>query len=140
VSRPRLLLLARGARERLRLVDALAATYEIEALGPDEEAWRALRRSRPALVLIALAEGGAADALFTLRAIRTEAGQPPPVALFDPHGALGAPDHPLPDGIFTGEATPEALLAFLSALRAGARPRVEGPRRKPSLLRRLLGR
>jgi hypothetical protein len=26
------------------------------------------------------------------------------------------------------------------ALRAGARPRVEGPRRKPSLLRRLLGR
>lgn len=127
---------------RLAWVSALSARYEVSAPG-DEEPLRLIRRVRPALVLLTVAEGRPGEASALCRAIKTEAGSPPRVGLLDPGGRLTEPAAAaqacLADGLLGG--TPpdlDARLRFVADTLAGAKPvtlfPVEG-----GLLRRLRG-
>ena len=71
MATPSLVLVEPDATERLRAVDALRARWDVHPLGARDEPLRAVRRLRPAIVVVSAGRSGT-GALHLCRAIRTE--------------------------------------------------------------------
>lgn len=143
-ERPRVLLATPDARERLRLLSALRESCELSPLGPGEDPLRATRALRPEVVLLAVPRSQVQNTLRACRAIKTDAGAPPRVALIDPGRRLSHPDQAvqasLADGYLGLELPDEELVAFVRAVLAGERPVRAAEEAPRSLLDRLLRR
>lgn len=143
-ERPRVLLATPDPRERLRLLAALRDAFELLPLSQGEDPMRATRAQRPALVLLSVPRAHAQNTLRACRAIKTDAGSPPRVALVDPGRRLHHPSQALEaslaDGYLGQELPDEELRAFVQQVLAGERPVREGPPPVRGLLDRLLGR
>lgn len=143
-ERLRVLLAQPDARGRLRVMSALGGRYDLVPLAPDEDPLRAVRSHRPALVLLEVPRGRSQNTMRACRAIKTDAGAPPRVALLDPQGRLTDPraflEACLADGYLGLELDDEDLRAFVREVLAGQRPVREGPPRRRGLLSRLFER
>ncbi|MCK6504069.1 hypothetical protein L6R53_11815 [Myxococcota bacterium] len=143
-ERPRVLLATPDARERLRLLSALRDLFELMPLAPGEDPLRACRAQRPAAVLLSVPRHQVQNTLRACRAIKTDAGAPPCVALVDPSRRLSHPDQAvqasLADGYLGLELPDEELVAFVRAVLAGERPVRAGEAAPRGLLDRLLRR
>ena len=143
-DRVRVMLAQPDARGRLRVVEALRDRYELMPLGPGEDPVRAVRSQRPALVLLEVPRAQSGNTLRACRAIKTDAGTPPRVALLDLRGRLSHPRNAvegcLADGYLGRELASAELAGFVADVLAGKRPIIEGERRRRGLLGRFLDR
>ena len=130
----RILLAQPDARGRLRVMSALRSRYVLLPLGPGEDPVRAMRVHRPSLVLLEVPRARSGNTLRACRAMKTDAGSPPRVALLDPRGRLRHPqaavESSLADGYLGVEGDDAALRAFVEAVLRGERPVTAGPPRK----------
>ncbi|RME23862.1 MAG: hypothetical protein D6798_12600 [Deltaproteobacteria bacterium] len=142
--RPSVLLALPDPRSRLRVTAALRGRYDLVPIEPGGDPLRAVRAVRPRAVLLQVRRGQTANALRACRAIKTDAGNPPLVALVDPRRRLSDPvaalQASLADGYLGDEPEPAALRAFMDELLAGRRPVRAAPVRRRGLWRRLRGR
>lgn len=141
---PRILLAQPETRSRLRVTAALRGRYDLVPLAPGDDPLRAVRSVRPALVLLEVPRHQSANSLRACRAIKTDAGSPPLVALLDlgqqvrtPRAAVEAC---LADGYLSAELDDDQLRAFVADVLAGRGPMRQGPPRPRGLLDRLLRR
>lgn len=129
---------------RLGLLAALRDRYSLTPLGPGEDPLRAARRLRPSLVLLAVPRSRSAATLHACRAIKTDAGTAPLVALIDVNARLSHPNSAVEaasaDGYLGMDLEDADLLAFVQAVLSGERPVCVSPDRPRGLLARLLGR
>lgn len=143
-GRPRVLLAVPDTRERLRLVEALRDRFDLTPLPVDEDPVRVTRSLRPQLVLLSVPRGRTGATLRACRAIATDAGSPPRVALIDGGCRLTSPETALQaclgDGYLGLELPDDQLVAFVSDVLAGKRPVLVGEPRRRGLLDRLLKR
>jgi DNA-binding response OmpR family regulator len=143
MSRPIVLLCDSHPHTRLARVAALRTIYDVHTPDADQEPIRLARRLHPDAVLLAVTRGRLQGVLRTCRSLKTEAAGAPRVGLLDPRSRLSAPETTLEscygDGYLGGEFEDVALLDFVAAVLAGARP-VVVPTQRPGLLHRLLKR
>lgn len=122
----RLLLSDPDARVRLRAVAVLRDEFDLVTLEPGEDVIRAVRRLRPALMLLAMPRARMTEALRVCLSLKTDAGTPPLIGLVDRWKRLGDPQRTLEtclgDGYLGGRASGDELLAFARALGDGVRP------------------
>jgi len=142
--RASVLLALPDARSRLRVTAALRGRYDLVPIEPNGDPLRAVRSERPQVVLLQVPRGQTANTLRACRAIKTDAGSPPLVALVDPRRRLSDPvaalEASLADGYLGDHLDDEALRSFMDELLAGRRPVRAGPPRGRGLWQRLRGR
>ncbi|NOY27133.1 MAG: response regulator transcription factor [Oligoflexia bacterium] len=143
-GRVSVLLAVTAPRLRLRIMAALRDRYSLTPLGPGEDPLRAARSLRPKLVLLAVPRSHSAATLHACRAIKTDAGTTPLVALVDVDARLSHPSSAVEaasaDGYLGMNLDDADLLAFVQAVLDGERPVRASPDRPRGLLDRLLRR
>ena len=131
-------------RGRLWVVDVLRDRFSVDIPGPGESLLRAVRRLRPAAVLLAVPRGRGGEAVRACRLIKTDTTAPPLVGLLDHWGRLGRAERrtlgaSLADGYLGGRVSPEELCRFVQALISGHRPVVSNVP-PPGIAGRIVGR
>lgn len=142
-TRPPILVADPDVRGRLWIVDVLRVAFAVTIPGPGEDPLRAVRRVRPAGVLLAVPRGRSAEAMRMCRVLKTDSDTPPRVGILDQWGRIRRPERALEqalaDGYLGGRVLPDEVVRFTRALLAGQEPVISN-KPPPGIVGRLLGR
>jgi len=115
----RAVIVERAAHRRLRIVDALRAEYQVDAIEMLDGFVRTVRAIRPEIVLIGVGRR-VQQSTRAAHQIKTDGTQPPLVGMMDWDGRLRDPvskaRDAMADGVFLGAPSSEELQRFVVAL------------------------
>lgn len=141
---PTVLLVDPDPRGRLRLVSALHEHFEVLLPEPEEELVRAVRRLRPAVVVLAMPRGRVGAATRDCRTIKTDGRDPPTVGLTDRWCRLPDPKATLSsclgDGYLGGQVDALGIRRWVRNLVDGQVPAVVVGEAETTLLSRFFNR